>query len=824
MKLEQLDTLIELQQQSPIRLHHQKYLTSHFFEEEIELLENIDSVIKINKENLNTPLKIVVLGEVKAGKSTLVNSLIGQEVSYTNVLEATATIVEVKYGNEERGEIYFNNGNVVHIEFLNELDDIMDSKRLDNNFFESIEKVVIYTPKNNLKEITIVDTPGLITISKNIEQRTNSYFAKADVILWVLNAHHLGQEDVSDKIEEVMDFGKPMIAVINRVDEINGDESDLLQYVENEMGYMFHRIFTTSAQKACIAIRQGNNSKLIDSKVPELYDYLVYHIEREADLIQLKTCLYSIELQGYQDLKIHQQTYARIKQLLTQFEIDKKELQQFNDSIKQLIRKKIDFWISTEFMDKERELLLDLDNFEQKLKRYLSDEYLMGVVNNKYQELANQILSEWSNYTGALLERGQFELIEFIDIKGLSNVKSTPDENGYIISERIKKGGITAGAFGLGIAGYSALLGPAAASVTLVGALSAVVPPLVIAGSIAGGVFHVWENFNSNKERKKQIRKIIEEVNCKLNVYMSEKVSPQLCEFLYQISDAQYNNNVLMLESIFEQCSLSSQELAMFNEKLKVYYKKLSKYITLDVNDDSVGFFLSQNEKKIKSSMLMIKEDELERLISDQISVQVEKQEEALEALLANQFNVHEIKKEITDELIQNIQSGKVDPYKTKQLKNKEIRKKFIETFSIAESEIDIICPWISYWVLDDLELLKGIEGAIKRGVIIKILYGIRESQGGSRFSNDERQIETIENAKRLSEKFASIGPGKLIVKQGNTHQKILLCDEKYMMAGSFNLLSFKGDYSSYDVRNESMEYMEHSKHILKIRESNFNF
>ena len=48
------------------------------------------------KAELATTLRVFLIGEVKAGKSTLINALVGQEVSPTNILEATAFFVDVK--------------------------------------------------------------------------------------------------------------------------------------------------------------------------------------------------------------------------------------------------------------------------------------------------------------------------------------------------------------------------------------------------------------------------------------------------------------------------------------------------------------------------------------------------------------------------------------------------------------------------------------------------------------------------------------------------------------------------------------------------------
>ncbi|EPZ56428.1 50S ribosome-binding GTPase family protein [[Clostridium] sordellii ATCC 9714] len=60
------------------------------------LIETMDSLDKLFKQP-DQPLKIAIIGEVKSGKSTLVNSIIQNEVSEVDVLEATSSILNIKY-------------------------------------------------------------------------------------------------------------------------------------------------------------------------------------------------------------------------------------------------------------------------------------------------------------------------------------------------------------------------------------------------------------------------------------------------------------------------------------------------------------------------------------------------------------------------------------------------------------------------------------------------------------------------------------------------------------------------------------------------------
>lgn len=145
-------------------------------------------------------------------------------------------------------------------------------------------------------------------------------------------------------------------------------------------------------------------------------------------------------------------------------------------------------------------------------------------------------------------------------------------------------------------------------------------------------------------------------------------------------------------------------------------------------------------------------------------------------------------------------------------LKNEKIYKQFLDTFEVAETEINIISPWINRMVVDD-ELIGRLQECLLRGVKIRIIYGLGDDTRaeGSRFIARE--------LKKMFSGFSNL----FFIEEKNTHSKLLLCDEKYMMIGSYNFLSFKGTYDGNDCREESVEYIVSKEKIREIRRSYFD-
>src|ERR1700747_3565541 len=118
-----------------------------------ETLRNLQNLVS----NLNQPFLFVVVGEVKSGKSSLLNALFGREFCKVDVLPATDKIYVFKYGDAEH--------------------DVPVSDDLTER----------YRPIPFLKNFNIVDTPGTNTIVASHHEITTSYVPLADLIVFVFS-------------------------------------------------------------------------------------------------------------------------------------------------------------------------------------------------------------------------------------------------------------------------------------------------------------------------------------------------------------------------------------------------------------------------------------------------------------------------------------------------------------------------------------------------------------------------------------------------------------------------------------------------------------
>jgi hypothetical protein len=124
------------------------------------------------------PCVLAVVGRMKAGKSTFLNALLGQDVARTGVTETTATINRFLYGSppdpSRPVRCCWSGGRYEDVgqDFLDALQghDPATLRRA-----AEIERLEYLLPSPYLREVTLVDTPGTAAVVDDHQQRTAEF-------------------------------------------------------------------------------------------------------------------------------------------------------------------------------------------------------------------------------------------------------------------------------------------------------------------------------------------------------------------------------------------------------------------------------------------------------------------------------------------------------------------------------------------------------------------------------------------------------------------------------------------------------------------------
>lgn len=124
---------------------------------------------------LSAPLQVAVAGRIKSGKSTLVNALIGRRVAPTDVGECTRLVTRFQYGTVDRVEVVLKDGRKQVLPFdaggviPNDLDVA----------FEQVSHLEAYLTNAVLRDLTVIDTPGLGSLDAASVRRTEQLLGAA---------------------------------------------------------------------------------------------------------------------------------------------------------------------------------------------------------------------------------------------------------------------------------------------------------------------------------------------------------------------------------------------------------------------------------------------------------------------------------------------------------------------------------------------------------------------------------------------------------------------------------------------------------------------
>ncbi|HMJ04844.1 MAG TPA: dynamin family protein [Chthoniobacterales bacterium] len=191
-------------------------------------VETLEGLLK----DIREPLLFVVVGEVKAGKSSLLNALFGQEFAKVDVLPATDRVYIFRYGDEESS--------------------VQVSPQLTER----------YQPIPFLRDFNVVDTPGTNTMVPAHQTITENFIPRADLVLFVFSVTNPWTQSAWALLDLVQKkWLKNVIFVLQQADLRDASEVQIIRrHLEDtalqKLGFT-PPIFAVSARNALLAKTTG---------------------------------------------------------------------------------------------------------------------------------------------------------------------------------------------------------------------------------------------------------------------------------------------------------------------------------------------------------------------------------------------------------------------------------------------------------------------------------------------------------------------------------------------------------------------------------------
>ena len=224
---------------------------------ELSIIERYSTVDEIS----NKFIDIVVLGQFKSGKSSLINSIIKDNILPVGVIPVTSIVTRLQYAEEKKAIVQFLDKTVIEINIEEIGNFITESKNPKN--IKNIEVVDIFLPQlYNFKNLRIVDTPGMGSFFKNNSDTTLQWLPEIGMALVTISVERpLSEEDVT-LLKSIARYAANTKIILTKSDLISVAQlNEILCYVEDSL---LHSGLIVSEQDDNFQHQLMNDRKVIE--------------------------------------------------------------------------------------------------------------------------------------------------------------------------------------------------------------------------------------------------------------------------------------------------------------------------------------------------------------------------------------------------------------------------------------------------------------------------------------------------------------------------------------------------------------------------------
>ena len=361
---------------------------------------------------------LVVVGEFNAGKSALVNALLGAKVLPEGVTPTTSRVTLVKWGEQVGEEV------------------------VDQSF------AVFTHPLPLLQELNIVDTPGTNAVLRQHERLTEEFVPRSDLVLFVTSADRPMTESERQFLERIRAWGKKVVMTLNKIDILQDQAAQsevrdfVLHYAEKELGFI-PEFFPVSARLAQAAQAENDPERKTQmrqaSGIDALADYIQVTLD-DAARLRLKFAnplgvaghiveqTHSNLSAQFNDLNEDKEAVREVESVISAYDQDLRSelvprLSEVDNILSRLQARGLDFFDSTMRLTKivdlargdkvraqfEKQVLADVpQQIEERVRRLI--DWLVDKDFHQWQQVMNYLQKRKAHYSEQIIGSGGMPL------------------------------------------------------------------------------------------------------------------------------------------------------------------------------------------------------------------------------------------------------------------------------------------------------------------------------------------------------------------------------------------------------------------------------
>lgn len=233
--------------------------------------------IEVALKNLENEIyDVVICGEVKKGKSSFINAIIGDNILPVDTRVATSQAFRIINSEKQTFYLIFTDGSKQQVG-REELENYGSQAKIDKNgepitFGKIVDYMEVHTPIPYLpKSVVLVDTPGLGAIYANHATVTKRHLAKASAVIFIMDpANPLTEAELSF-LNEITDITPNVLLVMTKQDNYD------TEYIDTQINRNIEILIEKGFKEKFI----NNNIKILPMSSTILYDVSNAEIEKD---------------------------------------------------------------------------------------------------------------------------------------------------------------------------------------------------------------------------------------------------------------------------------------------------------------------------------------------------------------------------------------------------------------------------------------------------------------------------------------------------------------------------------------------------------------
>ena len=307
---------------------------------------------RLKQRLLQSRFHLAIIGQLKRGKTTLINALLGQELLPSAVVPITSVPALISWGTEIKVGVIFKSGQKEEyilnnaLETAKLIEQFVSEQKNPGNYLK-VDRVEIQYPSNLLSDgLVIIDTPGIGSTLQHNTESTLSFLPECDAALFIFSPDPPVTQTEMDFLKIVSSRVVKIMFVLNKIDYLEERDcrlaEDFLRSALIKAGFLTHgdSIFKISAKQGLEAKIKNDMHLWRNSGLAELEEILLGFMVMEK-----KHALNLAIAKKAQDIIVNILTFWRLRERAICMPLDdlEKRMVAFQERLEEAERQRIIF-------------------------------------------------------------------------------------------------------------------------------------------------------------------------------------------------------------------------------------------------------------------------------------------------------------------------------------------------------------------------------------------------------------------------------------------------------------------------------------------------